>query len=150
MPPESPPPNITDFGKWLGYHLTKDWRMLAKAPIAFFAVFAFSLAASWLLTWQVVVPEKNEQLSTKQGIIDGKQSQIDYLSKRLDDAQNEVSTFKSALKASPSQSLQIAIYINDPNAEKVVPLNTNEPALAYSDDGTKAIFTWSIKSQSWK
>jgi hypothetical protein len=152
MPPEnkSSPPNFTDFWAWLGYHLTKDWLLMTKAPIAFFAVLVFSLAASWLLTWQAVVPEKNEQLNTKQ-------IHIDYLSKQLDEAQREneklqskVSTFESTIKTSLSQTLQVVNYINDPNAEKLVPSNINEPAFAYSDDGAKPLFTWSIKSQSWK
>lgn len=62
---------------------------MAKAPIAFLAVFVFSLVAAWLLTWQAVVPEKNEQVNTKQGIIDRKQSDIDSLSKQLEAANRE-------------------------------------------------------------
>jgi hypothetical protein len=59
-------------------------------------------------------------------------------------------TFNSAFKENPSQSLQVMIYTNDPNSEKLIPQMTNSPALAYSDDGTKSTFSWSIKSQSWK
>src|SRR4030095_13107239 len=83
------PPNIVEFGKWLGYHLTRDWRLMFQAPIAFLAVFVFSIAIAWLLTWNVVVPQKNEQITTKQTIIEGKQTQVDYLSKQLETTQRE-------------------------------------------------------------
>jgi cell division protein FtsL len=54
------------------------------------SVINFSLAAAWLLTWQAIVPEKNEQLNTKQGIIESKQDQIDRLTKERDHAENEI------------------------------------------------------------
>ena len=86
---EQQPPNLAEPGKWLGYHPAKDWRLMTKPPMAFFAVFVFSIFIAWLATWQVVIPQKNEQLNTKQIIIDGKQSQIDFISKRLEDTQRE-------------------------------------------------------------
>jgi F0F1-type ATP synthase membrane subunit b/b' len=82
-------PNFTEPIKWLSYHLSKDWRMMAKAPIAFLAVLIFSIIIAWLFTWQVVVPEKNEQLNTRQEIINQKQSDIDSLSKQLELASEE-------------------------------------------------------------
>jgi predicted RNase H-like nuclease (RuvC/YqgF family) len=69
--------------------------MMAKAPIAFLAVLVFSLAASWLLTWQVVVPEKDQQLLTKQDNIDGKQTQIDFLNTKLDAANRDNEKLRS-------------------------------------------------------
>jgi hypothetical protein len=56
--PDLQSPPITEPWKWLGFHLTKDWRMIFKYPIALLAIFIFTIAAAWLLTWQVVVPEK--------------------------------------------------------------------------------------------
>jgi hypothetical protein len=93
--PAEPPPNITEFPKWLGYHLAKDWRLILKAPIAFLAVVLFAVSISWLFIWHVVVPEKNEQLSTKQGVIDGKQSQLDYVTKKLEEAEKENDKLRS-------------------------------------------------------
>lgn len=90
------PPPITDIWKWLGFHFTKDWREIVKYPIALLAVFIFTIAAAWLLTWHVVVPEKDEQLSTKQGTIDNKQSLIDVLQQKLESKQQEVDDLKSS------------------------------------------------------
>jgi hypothetical protein len=44
----------------------------------FFAVFIFSIGIAWLATREVVVPEKNEQIATKQGIIDMNQRQNEW------------------------------------------------------------------------
>lgn len=67
---------------------------MAKAPIAFLAVFVFSLVVAWLLTWKVVVPAMQVQIDTKQGIIERKQSDIDSLSKQLEDANRENERFR--------------------------------------------------------
>ena len=98
--PIETPPVITEPFKWFGYHLTKDWRIMMQAPIAFTGVFVFSLAASWLLTWNVVVPEKDTQLATKQEIIDQKQSDIESLSKRMESAERENDKLRSELSSS--------------------------------------------------
>jgi hypothetical protein len=63
--------------------------MMAKAPIAFLAVFVFSVTVAWLLTWKVVVPAMQVQIDTKQGIIDRKQSDVDSLKGQLDSANRE-------------------------------------------------------------
>jgi len=70
---------------------------MAKAPIAFLAVFVFSLIVAWLLTWKVVVPAMQVQLDTKQGIIERKQSDIDSLSKQLDSANRENERLSSGI-----------------------------------------------------
>lgn len=44
---------------------------------------------------------------------------------------------------------QIKIYTSDPNTELVVPDDTAEPAMAYSADGTGAIYGWNAGSQTW-
>lgn len=74
-PPQ--PPNIGEPLKWFGYHLTKDWHLMTKAPIAFLAVLLLSLLLARLYIWDSVIPEKDEQLKTKQ-------SQIDFLTKKLE------------------------------------------------------------------
>ena len=77
--------------------------MIIKYPIALSAVITVSIFLCWLFIWQVVVPEKNEQISTKQGIIEGKQTQIDFLNTKLDASlkeneklRNENALFQSA------------------------------------------------------
>jgi len=42
------------------------------------------------------------------------------------------------------------IYTNDPNVEGLKPASTNKPSIAYKDDGSGAIYGWSITSQMWK
>ncbi len=71
-------------------------------------------------------------------------------SETIDAYQKSREIFNSSIKASPSQFLQVMSYTNDPTSEKVIPTNTNAPALAYGMDGTKPMFSWDIKSQSWK
>ena len=92
--PEQPPP-ITEFSKWLGYHFTKDWRNIVKYPIALLAVCVFIIVVAWLITWHVVVPEKNEQLATKQEMIDNKQDRIDFLNKKLDESERDNDKLRS-------------------------------------------------------
>ena len=46
--------------------------------------------------------------------------------------------------------MQGVIYLDDPNTEGLKPILTNAPALAYSDDGTKSTWSWSVKEQKWK
>lgn len=41
------------------------------------------------------------------------------------------------------------IYINDPNAEGLVPANPTLPCMAYSQSGSGAVFGWSTDQQSW-
>ena len=43
---------------------------MLEYPLKSLAIILGSIVAAWLLTWAVVVPEKNEQLATKQGAID--------------------------------------------------------------------------------
>ena len=42
------------------------------------------------------------------------------------------------------------IYSNDPNAENLKPADTNKPAMAYSFDGSGAIYGWSVQYQQWR
>lgn len=44
---------------------------------------------------------------------------------------------------------QIKVYTADPNTEAVVPDDLNEPAIAYSADGSLAIYGWSVSGQNW-
>ena len=105
MSEDHQPPNIAEFGKWLGYHLVKDWRMLIKAPIAFFAVLVFSISLAWLFTWQAVVPQKNEQLATMR-------EQNDYLTKKLEGSEKEADQLRS----------ELATARTTPHDEKTFPL----------------------------
>jgi hypothetical protein len=43
---------------------------------------------------------------------------------------------------------QLVTFLDDPNAERVFPRETNAPALAYGTNGT--LFLWDIKFQCWK
>jgi hypothetical protein len=63
---------------------------------------------------------------------------------------NKQELVESAAKHSPSGSLQILTYTKDPNAEKVLPPNTNAPAIAYADAGDNPVFTWSTNFHKWK
>jgi hypothetical protein len=105
MSEDQQPPNIVEFGKWLGYHLSKDWRMLMKAPIAFLAVLLIAIGIAWIFIWQVVVPMKNEQLTTKQG-------QVEYLTKKLEESEKDGERLKNDLAASRTA----------PHDEKTFPL----------------------------
>ena len=81
---EGIPPPFTEFWKWLGYHLKRDWRVMIKdAPVAFFAVVVFSFVLSYFWVWEKVVPEMNVQLATKQAIIESKQDTIEKLQGEL-------------------------------------------------------------------
>ncbi len=53
------------------------------------------------------------------------------------------------LSAGGGGTAQIKVYTADPNAEAITPSNTAAPAVAYSADGTGAIYVWSIISQTW-
>jgi hypothetical protein len=70
------PPNLSEFGRWLGFHLRNDGPTLKQAPLGLLAVFVFSLGIAWALAWPLVVREKNEQLVAKQ-------ESIEYLTMRL-------------------------------------------------------------------
>ena len=96
MSEDHSPPNIAEFGKWLGYHLTKDWRLMLKAPIAFGSVVLFAVGLAWILTWKVVVPEKNEQLSTKQSQIDFQIKKLDATDKENDHLRNELASYQAS------------------------------------------------------
>ena len=135
-------PSMAEFKKWLAYHIAKNRQHLAEAPVAFLSVFLLSIIVAWFFIWQVVVPLKNEQIAAKQGIIDQKQAIIEGFKERQ-------TALETAMKSSPSGSVQMLIYTNDPNAEKLTPGNTNGPAFAYPDGGDKPTFTWSIKRQRW-
>lgn len=54
-----------------------------KAPIAFAAMFVLAIASSWFGIWNVIIPIKNEQLTTKQGIIDSEQEQNGRLKEQI-------------------------------------------------------------------
>ena len=41
------------------------------------------------------------------------------------------------------------VYIADPNTEGLTPVDTTKPAVAYSSDGSGAIFGWSVGQQKW-
>jgi len=51
---EAQPPPISDFWAWLVFHLTRDWIMFLKYPVAAFAVVAITLFLCWLFVWQIV------------------------------------------------------------------------------------------------
>jgi hypothetical protein len=142
-PPDQEAPNIAEFTKWLAYHATKDWPVLVKAPVAVTSVLLLALFLAWLFIWHVVVPLKDEQLKSKQGTIDQKQATIDSYKERQ-------AGLDAAIKSSASGSVQMVIFTNDPNIEKLTPPNTNAPAMAYGDGGDKPTFTWSIKQQAWR
>ncbi len=55
----------------------------------------------------------------------------------------------SVAKSSSSQSSQLMFFTNDPNSEKLIPQNSNAPALAYQSNGG-TMWQWDVKSQSWK
>lgn len=96
-PPETAdtPPQITDFLQWLVFHLKRDWIMFIKYPVAAFAVCAITLFLCWLLVWQVVVPEKDQQLQTRQDTIENKQSLIDILQTKLQSEEAENANLKN-------------------------------------------------------
>jgi hypothetical protein len=85
-PPEKPP-KFTAFINWLGYHITKDWPVLLKAPIAFASIVVLSLIVAWGATWHLAAPLFEEQLKTKQ-------ERIDELKDQRDHAESEVKELK--------------------------------------------------------
>ncbi len=44
---------------------------------------------------------------------------------------------------------QPVIYTSDPNTEALTPANVNLPGMAYSADGSGAVFGWSVTQQKW-
>lgn len=77
-------------------------------------------------------------------------SDLAMKSETIQSYKDRLDSINSTVKSSPSQSVQTVIYARDPNAEKLTPPMTNDPALAYTDDGKGPIFTWSVKFQCWK
>jgi len=41
------------------------------------------------------------------------------------------------------------VYTADPNAEGLTPLDPTQPCVAYSADGTLAIYGWNVGNQNW-
>jgi hypothetical protein len=75
MSAENSPPEITDFKKWVFFHITRDWPKLKQAPLGASALVLGSLVLSCVLTnfWNVHTVEQ------KQGVIEQKQAQIERL-----------------------------------------------------------------------
>lgn len=41
------------------------------------------------------------------------------------------------------------VYTSDPNTESLTPTDPTKPAMAYSSDGTGAVYGWNVGSQTW-
>lgn len=41
------------------------------------------------------------------------------------------------------------VYVTDPNAEGLKPADPTKPAVAYSADGSGAMFGWNMAQQKW-
>jgi len=88
--PQEPPP-FSELPKWFVYHLKKDWPIMKTAPLGLTAFTGLIMLVAWLFIWKVVVPEKNEQLASKQAVIDAKEATIQQLQTTL--AVNGLNTF---------------------------------------------------------
>jgi hypothetical protein len=108
------------------HEIRKEFQVIKGAPFSFLVV----CVVSFLICWGIF-----------EGDLHLKSDTIQSYKERLD-------SINSAVKASPSESVQTVLYAKDPNMEKVRPTDTNQAALAYSPNGS--IFGWDTNSQSWK
>ncbi len=76
--------------------------MLRKAPIPFVGVVVLAVAACWLIVAKIIVPQKDAEISVKQ-------STIDYLKLKLDEArkENENLSHRRAIDAAKAQPHEI-------------------------------------------
>jgi hypothetical protein len=49
----------------------------------------------------------------------------------------------------PKQTNAPIVYTADPNVEGLTPLDPNQTCVAYSADGTLAIYGWNVDNQNW-
>jgi len=63
-----------------------------------------------------------------------------------------IETLKTQLdsKMGVNRDMQIVVYTNDPNIERVLPQMTNSGAMAYKTDGAGPLWIWDIHAQQWK
>jgi hypothetical protein len=108
--------------------IRKEFQVIKNAPFSFSVV----CIASFLICWGLFEADLHLKSETVQAY------------------KERLESINSTIKTSSSQPLQMVNYSSDPNAEKIIPANINQPAIAYSEDGTKPLYTWSVKSQSWK
>lgn len=112
--------------------LEKEWNVIKSIPIHFTAVCVIATILTGLL-WYA-----------------GFHTALDLKTATNEAYRERLESINTAIKSSPSQSVQVLFYTNDPNIEKVAPQPTNAAALAYSEDGARPLFTWDAKAQKWK
>src|SRR5438128_1564394 len=88
---DSEEPSVFPLHSWFVYHFKRDWPIMKKAPLGLAAFTGLILIAAWFFIWHVIVPEKNEQLSSKQDTIQAKEATIQQLQTAL--AVNGLNTF---------------------------------------------------------
>lgn len=108
--------------------IRKEAKVIKAAPFSFAVVFVICFLVCW-------------------GIF---KSDLGLNSETIQAYKERLESINAVLKGSPVESLQVMIYTNNPNEEKVNPSNLNAPALAYSEDSAKPTFTWNVKSHIWQ
>lgn len=111
--------------------LEKEWKVIKKIPIVFASLCALSLLAGTLICYGLFGSVLSLRSATIQAYKD-----------RFGDLNSD----------QPKKLFQVLNYSKDPNSEKLIPLETNAPALAYPSGigGSGAMFVWDIKTQSWR
>ncbi len=130
--PKASPPNPANLKEWLAFHVVNDWPTLQKAPIGVAALVSLSVGVAFLVLWFLFA---QGVVSAKNATIESKQATIDTLKERL-------GVVESGAKSNPVLS-----SIGNPNAEKIIPLNKNLPAIDY--DKTGVLWQWSVTEQAW-
>jgi hypothetical protein len=110
------------------HEIRKELQVIKAAPFSFAVVCVVSFLVCW-------------------GIFEG---DLQLKSETVQAYKERLESLGSAIKGNAAQLPQIVLYINDPNTEKIIPANTNQPGFAYSEDGSKQLYVWSVKSQSWR
>lgn len=112
--------------------LEKERNVIKSTPIHFTSVCVISITVTGLVWYAAFSTALNLKTVTNEAY------------------KERLESIESAVKSSPSQSLQVMVFKNDPNAEKLMPQVTNAAAMAYTTEGQERLFVWDIKSQSWK
>jgi len=118
---------------WLWDKLEKEFKVIKGAPISF----ALVCGIGAIICYSLLRMEFGNVLALRRETIQAYQEKVGEL---------------SALPKQRAAVFQVMVYTNDPRSDKLVPQDTNAPALAYpyGEQGPGVTFFWDIKSHNWK
>jgi hypothetical protein len=117
---------------WFVAKLEKEWKMIKAAPISFACACVLAFCISIMICFSLF------------------ETSITLNRATIQDYKERLSDLQDAAKSGASKSGQSVIYSNNPNTENLRPSDTNAAGFAYGDGGDKPLYTWSVKTQSWK